>query len=267
MNQVVFITVEHTQILHQLGPTTITNIYGPQKNPVSGLHSILNFLFFGSETMSNCSPNCWIDWNSLSHRDRGMDICLICEASLTCHHGKFSPCVYNVSHIFLLAKKKEKMVETKFEAARWPETGDFFWGSIMNIVIMYTLQTFQLQLKVILERNTDVLHHLEQIETMLVGTADSSIIDREMIAENLQMCRNSTKQVSDDCSFKLTLNPPNYLFKTLLWLQGSKWVKMLILAKVYRVHLKVEHCSKYIYRSKWVNRFDWGLVLPLNHSG
>ena len=33
--------------------------------------------------MSNCSQNCWSDWNSALHR--GMDVCPICEGSLS-HH-------------------------------------------------------------------------------------------------------------------------------------------------------------------------------------
>ena len=32
-----------------------------KKSPVSGLRASP---FFGYETMSNCSQNCWIDWNS-----------------------------------------------------------------------------------------------------------------------------------------------------------------------------------------------------------
>ena len=81
-----------------------------KKSPASGFRTRrprparqhFNFFFFlGYEMMSNCSQNCWIDWNSavlcfkrLFHI-RGMNVCPICEASLSHHtlyiNGKFGP--------------------------------------------------------------------------------------------------------------------------------------------------------------------------------
>ena len=57
----------------------------------SDLHiSIFSFILFCYETMSNCSQNCWMDWNSAVlcfnvFLHRGIIVCPICEASLS-HH-------------------------------------------------------------------------------------------------------------------------------------------------------------------------------------
>ena len=53
--------------------------------------SILKFRCFCYETMSNCSQNCWIDLNPAAlcfkrlFHTGGMNVCLICEASLSYH--------------------------------------------------------------------------------------------------------------------------------------------------------------------------------------
>ena len=49
---------------------------------------------------------------------------------------------------------------------------------------------------------------------------------------------------------------------TILLLQGSKSVKMLILPKVYQVHLKVKHCQTLRVVSTFTGKnestaFDW----------
>ena len=92
--------------------------------------------------MSNCSQNCWINWNSA----------VLCFKQLV-HIGvwtfarfvrpllatilcvwKLGPRVYNVSHISMLAKqkrwpkkKKKKCHRTNFEADRWPNLLSETW--------------------------------------------------------------------------------------------------------------------------------------------
>ena len=89
---------------------------------------LISGVFFCYETMSNCSQNCWIDWNSavlcfkwLSHK--GMNVYAICEASLS-HHtvlymGTLVPActMYQVFPCWQ-QKKVEKTVHhhTDFEA-------------------------------------------------------------------------------------------------------------------------------------------------------
>ncbi|XP_038053870.1 structural maintenance of chromosomes protein 2-like [Patiria miniata] len=58
------------------------------------------------------------------------------------------------------------------------------------------LQTFQLQLKVILERNNEVLGHLEQVEASVAGM-DDTMVNRGVIRDSLQICRTSSKQVQE----------------------------------------------------------------------
>ena len=70
--------------------------------------------------MSNCSQNCWINWNSavlcfkevfhIQYTRRGMNVCLICEACLTLSHHtctlyiweSWSPCItyFPVGNLF-----------------------------------------------------------------------------------------------------------------------------------------------------------------------
>ena len=72
-------------------------------SPVSGLRARClrpvrrYFLFLCYETMSNCSQNCWIDWNSLHH------------------HGKFGPRVdmYHVGLFPCWQKEKKKKIGKK----------------------------------------------------------------------------------------------------------------------------------------------------------
>ena len=69
-----------------------------------------------------------------------MNVCLICEASLS-HHtlymGNLVP-AYTMYHVFPCWQKK-KMAKKKvchrtdFEADRRPETRDFFWTYISNL--------------------------------------------------------------------------------------------------------------------------------------
>ena len=80
--------------------------------------SIFNFLFFCYETMSYCSYNCWIDRNSavLCFKRPFHIIGVWTFARFVRPHVaiilyvKFGPCVYNVSLISILAKRK-----------RWPK--------------------------------------------------------------------------------------------------------------------------------------------------
>ncbi|XP_033647702.1 plectin-like [Asterias rubens] len=58
------------------------------------------------------------------------------------------------------------------------------------------LQTFQLQLKVILDRNEGVLQHLEHIE-VAVNSIDNSGLDQALFTQSLQMCQDSSKQVHE----------------------------------------------------------------------
>ena len=87
-------------------------------SPQTRASAFLMLIFFlCCETMFNCSQNCWIDWNSavlcstLSHR--GMNVCLICEASLS-HHtlymGNLVP-AYTMYHVFPCWQKREKDFE------------------------------------------------------------------------------------------------------------------------------------------------------------
>ncbi|XP_022100164.1 E3 ubiquitin-protein ligase BRE1A-like [Acanthaster planci] len=58
------------------------------------------------------------------------------------------------------------------------------------------LQTFQLQLKVILDRNNEVLSHLEQVEASITGL-DSSVVNKDAIRGSIKVCRVSSKQVQE----------------------------------------------------------------------
>ena len=128
---------------------------------------------------------------------------------------------------------KKKVHCTNFEAALCPETGDFFLG-----LISYTEYV-----------SIDTLYH-------------SCMPMCHVIPDNMATVDwISLMRVSWYTSGALTHG--SYKFRSArlnpVWLQGSKSVKMLI-AKVYLVPFKVKHCqtlwgSKYIYRSKWVNRF------------
>ena len=96
--------------------------------------------FFCYETMSNCSQNCWIDWNSAVHwalnvffTSRGMNVWPICEAAYLVPEI-WSPHMQYVSRISLLVPPppppKKACHHTDFEADRWPETGYFLGGGL-----------------------------------------------------------------------------------------------------------------------------------------
>ena len=89
--------------------------------------------------MSNCSKNCWIDWNSavlcfkqLFHIGHmGMNVCMT-ETSLirhTLYTWNLVP-AYTMYHVFPAGKKKrwpkKARHRTDFEGDRWPETGYYF---------------------------------------------------------------------------------------------------------------------------------------------
>ena len=130
----------------------IINILSQQKSPgfwslcaspQTGALAFLTVFLFCDETMSNCSQNCWIDWNSaalcfkwLFHIEvwtfarcvRPLLPTILCGCEI------WSP---RISRICLLAKKKLKKKNKKkkgkkvrhrtdFEDDWWPETGDFF---------------------------------------------------------------------------------------------------------------------------------------------
>ena len=92
---------------------------------------------------------------TFSHR--GMNVCLICDASLS-HHtlymGNFIPAyIYHGSRItyFPVGKKKRKKRlpkkekvyhRTDFEADRWPETGDFFCWPYHLVCCLFLLYLF-----------------------------------------------------------------------------------------------------------------------------
>ena len=117
------------------GQKNVSGFWSPRALPQTRASAFLIFFSFGYETMSNCSQNCWIDWNSAGLCFKhlfNIGVWTLCHYTFV--YGKFGPRVYNVSRISLLAKKK-RMAEKKrkkthhrtdFEADRWPETGDFF---------------------------------------------------------------------------------------------------------------------------------------------
>ena len=92
-------------------------------HPRVGIISVLLFyLFFGYETIFNCSQNCWIDRNSavlcfkrLFHIGV-INVCPICEASFSHHtlynYEKFGPYVY-MNHVFPRWPKKDYQKTTK----------------------------------------------------------------------------------------------------------------------------------------------------------
>ena len=133
----------HSNVLR---PPKKIRFWSLRASPQTCGSAFLIFSFFFLVAMKRCPiaakvagsigirPYCVL--NDFSHTCRGMNVCLICEASLS-HHtlymGNLGPRVYNVSYITLLAKqkygKKKAHHHTDFEANRWPETGDFFGGA------------------------------------------------------------------------------------------------------------------------------------------
>ena len=45
-------------------PKSVCGIWSPRALPQTRTSAFLVSFFFGYETMSNCSQNCWIDWDS-----------------------------------------------------------------------------------------------------------------------------------------------------------------------------------------------------------
>ena len=68
----------------------VSGFWSPRVSPQTRASAFLGFLLC-NEMMSNCSQNCWINWNSAVlcikrlFPHRGMNVCPICEASLS-HH-------------------------------------------------------------------------------------------------------------------------------------------------------------------------------------
>ena len=159
------------------------NLGPPKKSQISGLrtrrlrpanrHFLFIFLFFYYVMLSNCSQNCWIDWNSavlcfkrLFHRGvwtfarfvrpscfvygkfgRRVYMYHWFWSRLMTRHRiifffKFGPCLYNVSRIFLLAKKNRlpKIIKKRITApilkptdVKKPET---FFGGLMGTKLL-----------------------------------------------------------------------------------------------------------------------------------
>ena len=104
--------------------------------------SIFSFLFlFCCETMSNCSQNCWIDWNSavlcfkrfFSHRVWTFAWFVRPLLATTLCLGNLVPvmmCTCTCITSFIARQKKIKNQthhHTDFEADLWPETRYFFF--------------------------------------------------------------------------------------------------------------------------------------------
>ena len=92
--------------------------------------SIFSFLFCCCyETMSNCSQNCWIDWNSavLCFKrpfNRGMSVCPICEAFSKPPYfvyGKYS-LVPITTYMYFTGWQKKKITPQKNASLHW------FWS-------------------------------------------------------------------------------------------------------------------------------------------
>ena len=108
-----------------------------KKYPVSGLRA--RFLR-GYETMYDCSHNCWIDWNPAVlyfkrfSPQRGMNVCLICESSLS-HHalkmGNLIPAYTCITYFPVTKTPKSASPHRKFEADLWRMTHDPIFGLIV----------------------------------------------------------------------------------------------------------------------------------------
>ena len=101
------------------------------------------FLFY-SETMSNRSKNCWIDWNSTTLRFKWlfqMNICPICEAFLS-HHVKFGLVPITLYHVFNWLAKNPKNTHhrTDFETDQKPDF--FFFFQLLIRKLVYTFNLF-----------------------------------------------------------------------------------------------------------------------------
>ena len=108
---------------------------------MSSLQQLILYLFlflFCSETMSTCSQNCWIDWNSVMlcfkwlFPRRRMNICLICEAYLR-KFGLVPITAYTCITSFTAWqwKRLPKNSASPHRFGSWPMTRNrrLFWGA------------------------------------------------------------------------------------------------------------------------------------------
>ena len=127
----------HVHVKYKLpsGPQKhVSRFWSPRASPQTRAAAFLISNCFGYETMSNCSQNCWIVWNSAVlcfkwHIHIGVwtfaRFVRPLLATILCIWEIWSLRIH-VSHISMLAKNKKACHRTDFEADRWPEIGDFF---------------------------------------------------------------------------------------------------------------------------------------------
>ena len=112
-----------------LGPKKVSGFWSVHASPQRvGIFYFLFFLYY--ETMSSCSQNCWIDWNSV----------VLCFKRLfhiwVWTFAQFvRPLLATILYIWEIWAPHTQCItyfpawqKNDFEADRWPETGDFFGG-------------------------------------------------------------------------------------------------------------------------------------------